>query len=116
MGTARDRLGNYRKTMGNRTTTLFPASVVGSMPRPAYLRDALLTDGEYRRASYIGVIAELAHGFEVGINPADGRPWTIVVDRIAPKRPGFIAEEVRRLRQITDRPIKATLTAPALLG
>ena len=97
---------------------LFPTSVVGSMPRPDFVREVVLgersrppalqaqsmdaavayvvalqeeagldivTDGEWRRASYIGVIAELAHGFEVGRNPADGRPWTIVVDELAPK-------------------------------
>src|SRR4051794_18962922 len=40
----------------------------------------VVTDGEWWRKSYIGVIAELANGFEVGTNPADGRPWTIVVD------------------------------------
>ena len=122
---------------------LFPASVVGSLPRPdsvrvllgrddsqtqldAAIRDAvalqenagidILTDGEWRRASYIGVIAQLAHGFELGTNPADGRPWTIVVDKLAPRNPGFIAAEVRYLKTITDRQIKATLPAPALLG
>ena len=122
---------------------LFPTSVVGSLPRPdavrallgqdnssgqldAAIRDAvalqenagidILTDGEWRRASYIGVIAELAYGFELGTNPADGRPWTIVVDKLTPKHPGFIAAEVRYLKTITDRLIKATLPAPALLG
>jgi 5-methyltetrahydropteroyltriglutamate--homocysteine methyltransferase len=122
---------------------LFPTSVVGSLPRPnavrallgeddsgaqldAAIRDAvalqekagidILTDGEWRRSSYIGVIAELAHGFELGTNPADGRPWTIVVDKLVPKNPGFIAAEVRYLKTITDRQIKATLPAPVLLG
>lgn len=122
---------------------LFPTSVVGSLPRPdsvrallgqpdvglkldEAIRDAvamqeeagidIITDGEWRRASYIGVIAELAHGFELGTNPADGRPWTIVVDKLAPKSPGFIASEVRYLKTITERQIKATLPAPALLG
>ncbi len=130
-------------------TLLFPTSVVGSMPRPDYVKDLIfgnaaaspeeyrrlmgsavrsvvalqelagidvLTDGEWWRKSYIGVIAELAHGFELSTNPADGRPWTIVVDRLAPKQPGFIAQEVRFLKQITGRQIKATLPAPALLG
>ena len=88
--------------------TLFPAAVVGSLPRPDFVREAvtgerplsaeraervmdvaatyaltlqeqagldIVTDGEWRRASYIGVIADLAYGFEVGLNPADGRPW-----------------------------------------
>jgi len=99
---------------------MFPTSVVGSLPRPsavrallgqadagvrldAAIRDAvalqenagidILTDGEWRRASYIGVIAELAHGFELGANPADGRPWTIVVDKLTPRNP---ASSLRR--------------------
>jgi 5-methyltetrahydropteroyltriglutamate--homocysteine methyltransferase len=75
----------------------------------------VLTDGEWRRRSYIGVIAELAHGFELG-SFADGRPFTLVVDRLAPKSPGFIAREVRCLKAITDRQIKSTLPSPALLG
>ncbi len=124
---------------------LFATSVVGSMPRTDAVRELLdtdapaddprmdaavrevvalqeragldiLTDGEWRRKSYIGVIAELAHGFKLGRNPADGRPWTIVVDKLSPKQPGYIASEVRFLKSITDRGIKATLPAPALLG
>lgn len=75
----------------------------------------VVTDGEWRRKSYIGVIAELAHGFEVGYAP-DGRPWTIVVDKLSPKHAGFIAREVEFVRQITTRKIKATLPSPALLG
>src|SRR5215208_7947289 len=128
---------------------LFPASVVGSMPRSSFVQDLIndkpplspqryepemdaavryivavqehagldvVTDGEWRRKSYIGVIAELAHGFELGYNPRDGRPWTIVVDKLSPKRPGFIAQEIAFLKRITSRQIKATLPAPALLG
>jgi 5-methyltetrahydropteroyltriglutamate--homocysteine methyltransferase len=128
---------------------LFPTSVVGSMPRPAFVKDLIaddapwsdeeyrrlmrlavpwvvalqecagldvVTDGEWWRKSYIGVIAELAHGFELGKNPADGRPWTIVVDKLSQKNAGFIAQEVAFLKQITRRQIKATLPSPALLG
>lgn len=128
--------------------TLFPASVIGSIPRPLFVRELIssdaeidpaeyeqrmgaairyavamqenagldvITDGEWWRKSYIGVIAELAHGFELGTSP-DGRPWTIVTERLAPKQPGFIAKEVRFLKQLTQRKIKATLPAPALLG
>jgi 5-methyltetrahydropteroyltriglutamate--homocysteine methyltransferase len=127
---------------------LFPTSVVGSVPRPDFVRDLIsddrvspeeydrrmeaavryvvamqenagldiLTDGEWWRKSYIGVIAELAQGFEVGKNPADGRPWTVVVDKLAPKKPGTIAREVSVLKRITKSKIKATLPAPALLG
>jgi 5-methyltetrahydropteroyltriglutamate--homocysteine methyltransferase len=128
---------------------LFPTSVVGSLPRPDFVKDLIrddypgsevdyrrlmglaihgavalqecagldvVTDGEWWRKSYIGVIAELAHGFELSRNPADGRPWTVVVDRLSPKRPGFIAQEVAFLKRITQRQIKATLPSPGLLG
>ena len=128
---------------------LFPTSIVGSLPRPAYVKDLIsddfrgsaadyrrlmenavrsavamqemagldvVSDGEWWRKSYIGVIAELAHGFELSRNPADGRPWTVVVDKLSPKNPGFIANEVKFLKTVTRRHIKATLPSPALLG
>lgn len=128
--------------------TLFPTAVVGSLPRPAFVRQVvmgervlsaerraqvmddavayvvrlqeeagldILSDGEWRRASYIGVIAELAHGFEVGRHE-DGRPWTVVVDRLAPRQPGFLAAEARFLKQRSARRIKVALPSPALLG
>ena len=76
----------------------------------------VVTDGEWRRRSYIGVIAELAHGFTLETNPADGRPWTIVTDRLSPKDPGFIASEARFLRSTAKVRTKITLPAPALLG
>jgi 5-methyltetrahydropteroyltriglutamate--homocysteine methyltransferase len=128
--------------------TLFPTSVVGSLPRPSYVKDLIndvvpmdadeyrrrmgyaissavalqeeagldiITDGEWWRKSYIGVIAELAHGFQLDQYP-DGRPRTVVVDRLSPKAPGFIAREVSFLRSITQMQIKATLPSPALLG
>ncbi len=131
------------------TKQLFPTSVIGSLPRPSFVKDLIaddaiytpdeyqhlmssavhfavalqeaagldvITDGEWWRKSYIGVIAELAHGFELSRNPADGRPWTVVVDKLAPKNPGFIAKEVAFLKKLTQRDIKATLPAPALLG
>ena len=142
IGTANDRSLEMSKPV------LFPASVVGSLPRPAFVLDLIndrpplpperyqhemqaairyavalqehagldvVTDGEWWRKSYIGVIAELAHGFEVGTAP-DGRPWTIVVEPLAAKKPGFIAREVQFLKTITKRQIKSTLPSPALLG
>jgi 5-methyltetrahydropteroyltriglutamate--homocysteine methyltransferase len=129
--------------------TLFPTSVIGSLPRPQFVKDLIaddcrissdeyrrlmgaairsavamqemagldvVTDGEWWRKSYIGVIAELAHGFELTRNPVDGRPWTVVVDKLSPKQPGFIAQEIRFLKQLTQRRLKATVPAPALLG
>lgn len=130
------------------TPILFPTSVVGSLPRPAFVLDLIndrpplpaerythemqaavryavamqehagldvITDGEWWRKSYIGVIAELAHGFALGQAP-DGRPMTTVVNKLEPKTPGFIAQEVTFLKMITKRLIKSTLPSPALLG
>lgn len=127
---------------------LFPTSVVGSLPRPAFVLDLIndrpplaperyrhemeaavrfavamqehagidvITDGEWWRKSYIGVIAELAHGFEVGALP-DGRPFTLATGELTPKTPGFIAREVTFLKTITKKKIKSTLPSPALLG
>lgn len=131
------------------SSELFPTSVVGSMPRPDFVKDLIfgddevspedrqnrmdaairyvvalqeqagidvITDGEWRRKSYIGVIAELAHGFELSTNPSDGRPMTVVVDKLSPKTPGFIAREIKFVQSITSKKIKATVPSPALLG
>jgi 5-methyltetrahydropteroyltriglutamate--homocysteine methyltransferase len=129
-----------------RSGTLFPTAVVGSLPRPDYVREIIvdgwrdegwerrldagvafavsvqeaagidvISDGEWRRASYIGIIAEMAHGFELGY-AADGRPWTVVTGEVSAKAMGVIAAEVAFVRTQTDRMIKATLPSPALLA
>ena len=76
----------------------------------------VITDGEWRRKSYIGVIAELAHGFELSTNPKDGRPMTVVVDKLSPKEGGFIAREITFVKSITTKKIKATLPSPCAAG
>ncbi|MDA0335758.1 MAG: cobalamin-independent methionine synthase II family protein [bacterium] len=129
-----------------RSGLLFPTAVVGSLPRPDYVREIVvdgwreqgwegrldagvafaicvqeaagidvISDGEWRRASYIGIIAEMAHGFELGY-AEDGRPWTVVTGEVSSKASGVIAAEVAFLRSRTDRLIKATLPSPALLA
>ena len=126
---------------------LFPASIVGSIPRPLVVRELIekpewdetdkhtmdssirfvvamqeragldvVNDGEWRRRSYIGVIAELAHGFTLEINQADGRPWTVVTEKLSAKPPGFIAAEAKFVKEIARVATKITLPAPALLG
>jgi 5-methyltetrahydropteroyltriglutamate--homocysteine methyltransferase len=126
---------------------LFPASIVGSIPRPLAVRELIekpgwdttdrhtmdaairyvvalqeqagldvVNDGEWRRRSYIGVIADLANGFTLEINPADGRPWTVVTEKLTPKQPGFVAAEAKFVKEIATVATKITLPAPALLG
>ena len=129
-----------------RSDSLFPTAIVGSLPRPSYVREIVVdgwqpegwerrldagvsyaisvqeaagvdvvSDGEWRRASYIGIIAEMAHGFELGYAD-DGRPWTLVTGEVSSKAQGVIAREVAFVRAHTDRLIKATLPSPALLA
>ena len=99
---------------------LFPTSVIGSLPRPQFVKDLIaddspivgeeyqrlmgaairtavalqesagldtVTDGEWWRKSYIGVIAELAHGFELSLNPEN--PAMQVMLEAAPQAHGF---------------------------
>jgi len=129
------------------TLPLFPASIVGSIPRPLIVRELIekptwdetdratldaacrfvvalqehagldvVNDGEWRRRSYVGVIAELAHGFTLETNPADGRPWTVVTEKLTPRPAGFIAAEAKFVKQVAKAATKITLPAPALLG
>jgi 5-methyltetrahydropteroyltriglutamate--homocysteine methyltransferase len=135
--------------MGKRRQRLFEASVVGSMPRPQFVRDLLdpaiggrlsqreyngqmdaavayviatqemagvdvITDGEWRRRSYIGVISDLLSGFEM--TSRDGRWWHTVVEPLQPRSMGAVAAEIRFVRRHTSRQVKATLPSPYLLG
>lgn len=124
---------------------LFPASVVGSMPRPAFVRDLLarppddperaahmdaavhyvialqevagidvVSDGEWRRLSYIGIIADIAEGF--ARETRDGLSWHTVVGTLRPKHPGLTGKEARFLVEHTTRATKVALPSPYLLA
>ena len=123
----------------------FPASVVGSMPRSAFVRDLLdwpehdpsrallmdaavayvialqeaagldvISDGEWRRRSYIGVIAEIMDGFVR--ETRDGLSWHTVTEPMAPRRPGLLGQEARFLVTHTRRATKVALPSPYLLA
>lgn len=129
---------------------LFPTTVIGSMPRPQYLKDLLaagsrtgapdalwqrrmddavrfvigmqeragidvISDGEWRRESYVDVIAEIMHGFQ-WIKRELFAYHQVVTEKISPSRPGVIAEEARFLRENTSRGVKVCLPSPYLLG
>src|SRR5262245_10322265 len=129
--------------------TLFPTTVIGSLPRPAWVREMILerkaggiseeaadgildraiesalllqeragldeiTDGEWRRESYVKVFAERVRGFQPDL--IDGRPpYPAVVAPIAYDRP-IVADEVRFVRVRTKRRVKVTLPAPYIIG
>lgn len=74
----------------------------------------IISDGEWRRRSYIGIIADIASGFELSMQ--EGMHWTTAVDKIRLKQPGVIAAEAAFLKQHTDRLTKVCLPSPYLLG
>lgn len=129
---------------------LFPTTVIGSLPRPAWVRDVVLdrkhgriseeeadqlldraiegaialqeragldeiTDGEWRRESYVKVIAERVRGFQHDLNPSGGLPYPAVVAPIEYFRP-IAADEVRFVRPRTRRRVKVTLPSPYIIG
>lgn len=74
----------------------------------------IISDGEWRRLSYIGVIAEIMHGFERTL--VDGKHWHTVTAPMTPAAPGIVAREARFLKAHTTRRTKVALPSPYLLG
>ena len=132
---------------------LFPTTVVGSMPRPQYIKDLveaqatsgqtaadflrmmdaavpyvaqmqemagidIISDGEWRRKSYIGVIADICAGFELSVREVNGerQTWHVVTGEVVPVSPGQMAREARFLKEHTQREVKVALPSPYLLG
>lgn len=129
---------------------LFPTTVVGSMPRPQYVKDLLrsgsrtgehdtrwqrhmddavrfvigmqehagidiISDGEWRRETYVDVVAEVMNGF-TWLERDVFAYHQVVTHAMTPRRPGVVAEEARFLKQNTDRAVKVCLPSPYLIG
>jgi len=128
---------------------LFPTAVIGSMPRPGYVRDLInpqlskdnnsveykrkidsairfiihlqesagldvISDGEWRRLSYIGVIADLLNGFER--TTKDGLWWHTVTNRVSIKRKNLFAEEAKFIIENTNCKVKVAIPSPFLIA
>ena len=78
----------------------------------------IISDGEWRRKSYIGVIADICNGFESSIREVGGQrqTWHVAVDELEPVNPGLLAREARFLKGHTEREVKVALPSPYLLG
>lgn len=129
---------------------LFPTTVIGSMPRPQYVKDLLdagsrtgehdavwqrrmddavryvigmqeqagidiISDGEWRRETYVDVIGEIMHGFD-WVKRDVFAYHQVVTKKMTPRRPGVIAEEARFLKENTSRHVKVCLPSPYLIG
>src|SRR5258708_5925822 len=129
---------------------LFPTTVIGSMPRPQYVKDLLaagsrtsvvltpdaagwqrrmddavryvigmqeqagidiISDGEWRRESYVDVVAEIMNGFE-WIKRDLFAYHQVVTARMTPRRPGVVAEEARFLKEDTACRAQDCLPSP----
>ena len=132
---------------------LFQTTVVGSMPRPQYVKDLIeglattggttesfqrlmdgaipyvaqmqevagidiISDGEWRRKSYIGIIADMCSGFEPSVRDVMGQrqTWHIVTGEVNLVNPGQTVREARFLKAHTTRRVKVALPSPYLLG
>src|SRR5205085_5912520 len=75
----------------------------------------IVSDGEWRRESYCDVVGEIMTGFQ-WIKREVFAYHQVVTERMAPRRPGVVAEEARFLRANTERGVKVCLPSPYLLG
>lgn len=73
-----------------------------------------VSDGEWRRLSYIGVIADLLKGFEVRLK--DGIWWHTVKEKLSWKNKGLFAKEALFVTQNTRAKVKVALPSPYLIG
>ena len=78
----------------------------------------VISDGEWRRKSYIGVIADICNGFELSIKDVLGQrqTWHVVTSELEVVNPGLLATEAGFLKQNTDRDVKVAIPSPYLIG
>lgn len=74
----------------------------------------IVSDGEWRRLSYIGVIADLLNGFEVTLK--EGIWWHTVKKKLSYKNKGLFSREALFLCKNTISKIKVALPSPYLIG
>lgn len=133
--------------------TLFPTTVVGSLPRPLWLKELfdeihegkvedaererlldnavpfalalqeaagvdIISDGEWRRFSYVAVITDVATGFkrELSGEKRDGKYWHTVTGEVKPGDARVLASHARFAIERSKRPLKVALPSPYLLS
>jgi 5-methyltetrahydropteroyltriglutamate--homocysteine methyltransferase len=75
----------------------------------------IISDGEWRRESYVDVVADLMRGFR-WVRREEFAYHQVVTERMTARRPGAIAAEARFLKANTDRRVKVCLPSPYLIG
>jgi 5-methyltetrahydropteroyltriglutamate--homocysteine methyltransferase len=132
---------------------LFPTTVVGSLPRPLFLKELfdefhegkvkederqrlldaavpfgialqesagvdVVSDGEWRRFSYVGVISEVTTGIERGLSgeKRDGKYWHTVTGEVKATGADVLAAHAVFALAHANRPVKVALPSPYLLS
>jgi 5-methyltetrahydropteroyltriglutamate--homocysteine methyltransferase len=75
----------------------------------------IISDGEWRRETYVDVIGEIMNGFQ-WVKRDVFAYHQVVTQPMTPRRPGIVAEEARFLRANTNRHVKVCLPSPYLIG
>ena len=96
-----------------------------SIPYVAALQEAagldVISDGEWRRKSYIGIIADMVTGFELEKVAVDSYRHGAyvgytVTGKVEPVSPGLFAREARLFKRHTDREVRVAIPTPYHVG
>ncbi len=74
----------------------------------------IVSDGEWRRLSYIGVIADLLNGFDVTLK--NGIWWHTVTKELSFKNKGLFAKEAQFVCDNAIKKVKVAMPSPYLIG
>tara|TARA_Y100000588_G_scaffold325483_1_gene359295 strand:- start:578 stop:1648 length:1071 start_codon:yes stop_codon:yes gene_type:complete len=106
----------------NNQTTQFQNTIDRIVPFIIEMQDQagidIISDGEWRRKSYIGVIADICSGFELTIRNVNGenQTWHTVTSKMIPKNPGLFAREASTIKKYSKSAIKVALPSPYLIA
>ena len=78
----------------------------------------IISDGEWRRKSYIGIISDICSGFEMNIRTVNGerQTWHTVTSELGLKNPGQFAREASFIKKYSSHKIKVALPSPYLIA
>lgn len=109
-----DSLDPTRKKKGTLYQDNLNAAIKFICQLQEYAGVDIISDGEWRRLSYIGVIADLLNGFEVKLK--DGIWWHTVKGKLSYKNKGLFAKEALFVCKNTKSRVKVALPSPYLIG
>lgn len=111
-----------KQVASSKTPADFQRMMDSAVPYVAQMQELagidVISDGEWRRKSYIGVIADICDGFELSIKEVLGQrqTWHVVTSKLEVINPGLLAKEARFLKLHTNRAVKVAIPSPYLLG